>query len=592
MSTSACYAALSTSASRAPERRSTCFASTAWTGVRERLRKGAGKAAMGAVRQFVADQQAASDRHIDLMRQKELETGWPLALLASVCTAVSFSLLIALANRRRREHRAATALLEGVLENAPVGLGLLDNALRVRHMNRALSTMSDRALSAGVGTSIWEVVPQLREALEPRLGLVVDGGRSVANVDIQAGSNLRQDQTRDYQVSFYPLRSTSGRKRIEGAGMVVSDITARKRMERWLRDSEERFRTLTEASTDIVWTTDAEGQFDKPQRSWAAFTGRDPQSLQGSGYLSCVHPDDLLAGRQLWAQALQNKSRFATEHRLQRADGDWRHMAVSVAPILDEDGTVREWVGTHTDITDRIVAGLELAAAKEAAEAANRAKSIFLANMSHELRTPLSAVIGYSEMIEEEMEDAGQTALVGDVGKIKANARHLLSLINDVLDLSKIEANRMDTFAEDVDVAALVSDILSTMEPLAKQKHNRLEAALGADLGLIHTDEVKLRQCLINLLSNAAKFTEDGAITIAVSRETTPDPTSGHDADWLVFGVKDTGIGMTPEQLGRLFERFSQADETTTREVRRHRPGPGHHPRLRAPARRRYRRRE
>ena len=533
--------------------------------VRERLRKGVGKAAMGAVRQYVADQQAAADSRIEALNQHEAETGWPLALIASISTAASFALLVVLANRRRREQRAAAALLEGVLENAPVGLGLLDNALRVRHMNRALSTMSDRALSANVGMSIWAVVPHLRDALESRLGQVVDGGRSVANVDIQAGSNLRQDQTRDYQVSFYPLRSTSGRKRIEGAGMVVSDITARKRMERWLRDSEERFRTLTEASTDIVWTTDAEGRFDKPQQSWAEFTGRDPSSLQGLGYLSCVHPDDLVAGQQLWGQAMQNRSRFATEHRLQRADGEWRHMAVSVAPILDEEGTVREWVGTHTDITDRIVAGRELADAKEAAEAANRAKSVFLANMSHELRTPLSAVIGYSEMIEEEMEDAGQTALITDVGKIKANARHLLSLINDVLDLSKIEANRMDTFAEDVDVSALVLDIVSTTEPLARQKRNRLETELGGNLGAMHTDLVKLRQCLFNLLSNASKFTEDGVITVSVSRETAPDPTSGSAADWLVFGVKDTGIGMTPEQLGRLFERFSQADETTTR---------------------------
>ena len=463
----------------------------------------------------MADAQTAADGRIDRLRDHEAATLWPLGLAAFACLGVSFTLLLVLAARRRREQRAASALLEGVLENAPVGLGLLDTSLRVKHMNRALSTMSDRALSAGVGVSIWEVVPHLREALETRLGQVLDGGRSISNVDIQAGSNLRADQVRDYQVSFYPLRSASGRKRIEGAGMVVSDVTARRRMERWLRDSEERFRTLTEASADIIWTTDAAGEFDKPQRDWTEFTGQDHDALKGYGYFASVHPDDLAATRQTWAEAVETKSRFTTEHRLRRADGAWRHMAASAAPILDDDGCVREWVGMHADITDRKMAELELAAARDAAEAANRAKSVFLANMSHELRTPLSAVIGYSEMIEEEMEDLGQTALITDLGKIKSNARHLLSLINDVLDLSKIEANRMDTFAEDIDVAALMSGTSSRPSSRWRARSaTSLDIELGEGLGVMHTDQVKLRQCLFNLLSNSSKFTEDGRITL------------------------------------------------------------------------------
>ena len=528
---------------------------------RTKVRTGAGKTAMDAVRLFVADAQEAADTRVEAVRAHERVILWPLGLVALASLVCAFALLIVLAGRRRREQRAVSALLEGVLENAPVGLGLLDNALRVRHMNRALSTMSDRALSAGVGVSIWDVVPHMREALETRLHQVVEGGRPVSNVDIQAGSNLRKDQIRDYQVSFYPLRSLSGRQRVEGAGMVVSDVTARRRMERWLRDSEERFRTLTEASADMIWTTNAAGEFEAPQQDWASFTGQDQEALAGRGYLDAVHPDDLPKTVDAWAEAVATRSRFTAEHRLRRADGEWRHMAVSVVPILDEEGALHEWVGMHADITDRKVAELELAAARDAAEAANRAKSVFLANMSHELRTPLSAVIGYSEMIEEEVEDLGQTELLTDLGKIKSNARHLLSLINDVLDLSKIEANRMDTFAEDTDVATLVTDVVSTVEPLARQKRNRVEIELGDDLGHMRTDVVKLRQCLFNLLSNAAKFTEDGRIVLAVDREAG----GAVDGGWLVFRVTDSGIGMSPEQLGRLFERFSQADQTTTR---------------------------
>ncbi|WP_267422523.1 response regulator [Methylobacterium sp. GC_Met_2] len=198
-------------------------------------------------------------------------------------------------------------------------------------------------------------------------------------------------------------------------------------------------------------------------------------------------------------------------------------------------------------------------AAREAAEDANRAKSSFLANMSHELRTPLSAVIGYSEMLEEEAEELGQDSLLKDLGKIKANAKHLLGLINDVLDLSKVEAEKMETYAEDVDVEAFVRDAAGTVDALVGKKGNRLVIDLGDGLGRAHTDATKLRQCLFNLLSNAAKFTEAGTITLRVRRNAIPE------GDRLTFSVEDTGIGMTSDQVERLFQRFVQADGSTTR---------------------------
>ena len=198
--------------------------------------------------------------------------------------------------------------------------------------------------------------------------------------------------------------------------------------------------------------------------------------------------------------------------------------------------------------------------AKLAAEQANAAKSEFLANMSHELRTPLSAVIGYSEMLEEEVEEFGEKTMLEDLGKIKSNAKHLLSLINDVLDLSKVEANKMDLFVEPLEVAVFVRDTAATVDSLVKRKGNGLVVDVLGDAGSMRTDIVKLRQCLFNLLSNAAKFTEGGRITLTVRREAV------FGGDWLTFAVADTGIGMTPEQVDRLFQRFTQADETTTRQ--------------------------
>ncbi|MCJ2015559.1 hybrid sensor histidine kinase/response regulator [Methylobacterium sp. J-076] len=198
-------------------------------------------------------------------------------------------------------------------------------------------------------------------------------------------------------------------------------------------------------------------------------------------------------------------------------------------------------------------------AAREAAEDANRAKSSFLANMSHELRTPLSAVIGYSEMLEEEAEELGQDTLLKDLGKIKSNAKHLLGLINDVLDLSKVEANKMDTFAEDIDVGEFVRDAAGTIDALVAKRGNRLVLDVPEGLGTARTDATKLRQGLFNLLSNAAKFTEGGTVTLRVRRTAEPD------GGGLTFSVEDTGIGMSPEQVERLFQRFVQADGSTTR---------------------------
>jgi signal transduction histidine kinase len=190
-------------------------------------------------------------------------------------------------------------------------------------------------------------------------------------------------------------------------------------------------------------------------------------------------------------------------------------------------------------------------------ELAGQHKSQFLANMSHELRTPLNAIIGYSEILQEDVTDLGQEAIVPDLKKIEGAGRHLLGLINDILDLSKVEAGRMDIFLEDVELTPLLEEVRALIVPLAEKNGNTLELRLAEDLGSIRTDRTKLKQSLLNILSNGSKFTENGRLTLVAERFETDRP-------MVRYSVSDTGIGMTEEQLGRLFQAFSQAEASTT----------------------------
>ena len=254
-----------------------------------------------------------------------------------------------------------------------------------------------------------------------------------------------------------------------------------------------------------------------------------------------------------WRMAIHHNQSAPLE--LQLSDGRW--LSISERPT-DEGGVVC----IYTDITtlkqreaelSRLVDSL--AVARDEAQEANQAKSRFLATMSHELRTPLNAILGIGDMMREEAADAGQADLLDPLGRINRAGRHLLQLVNDVLDLSKIEAGRLEVHPEEVLVRGFVADIETTGRPLATRNANQFVCECPDDIGSLQADPVRLRQVLLNLVGNACKFTERGEVRLSVSRR------NGR----VEFAVSDTGIGITPQQLEKLFTDFTQADASTTR---------------------------
>lgn len=362
------------------------------------------------------------------------------------------------------------------------------------------------------------------------------------------------------------------------------EASERERTQIALRQAEQKYRSIFENAVEGIFQTTPEGHFLSVNPALARIYGyATPEELTSNltniRQQAYVNPQRRDKFMQVMAE-FGEVSGF--ESKVYRVDGSVIWISESARAVCDADGQVLYYEGSVEDISDRKVFESALQLALEAAEAASTAKSAFLANMSHELRTPLNAIIGYSEMLQEETEELGYDELMPDLDKIRTSGRHLLSLINDILDISKIEAGRMDLYFETFDIATLIEEVASTAAPLIEKNGNTLNLHQISNMGTMHGDVTKVQQILLNLLSNAAKFTKNGTITLTASREKIaghsseprPENTSEPAADsqpsiaskeFLVVNCTDTGIGMNPEQLQHIFQPFTQADASTTR---------------------------
>ncbi|MFO7141088.1 PAS domain-containing sensor histidine kinase [Arthrospira sp. PCC 8006] len=349
-------------------------------------------------------------------------------------------------------------------------------------------------------------------------------------------------------------------------GEMFSNTIERRRTEEVLRQTEAKYRSIFENAAEGICQTTPDGRYISANPALARILGYDS-------------PEDLIANltdvsTQLYVKPTRRAEFVAAiakssvisgfESQVYRQDGTTIWISENARAVFDAMGELVCYEGTVEDITEGKRAAEALERAKEAAETANRAKSTFLANMSHELRTPLNAIIGYSEILSEEAEELGYEDIVPDLERIYTAGKNLLTLINDILDISKIEAGRMDLFVEAFDVSGLLESVMGTAQPLMSKNNNTLTVDCPDNIGIMYADVTKVRQILLNLLSNAAKFTTDGKIKIEVSRVSSL-PYSQESGSVVEFKVHDTGIGMSAEQQEQLFQPFTQGDASTTR---------------------------
>jgi ammonium transporter, Amt family len=462
--------------------------------------------------------------------------------------------------------------LFGVAASALAVTALLADALRVLVAGRRRTSApfggAEIGIAAGAATAGVALIAalaggaSLAATLLP-VAVLVALGTVVVDVLRAAAAELRgaaalvdrlREGTRaaDEKLELQQAELDSTRSQLAG------EVLSRQGMLNALQASEGMYRRLMETANDAILLIETESLVVVEGNPAAErLLGYPHQRLEGLPLAFLLHPDDHTELLPIFAERLKDPTPLHQDLSIVREDGERVpvEISASLSPIDDR------WVVQVIirDITERLEAQAALRTAADDAEAASRAKSQFLANMSHELRTPLNAIIGYSEMMIEEVDELEPAAMVPDLRKIHSAGKHLLGLINEILDLSKIEAGKMELFIEEFELPPLLADVASTVATLVEQRGNVLRLEIDPAVRGLRGDVTRVRQILLNLLSNANKFTQAGTVVLAARVE----ELKAHR--WIRLEVTDTGIGMTPDQLARLFQPFTQADSSTTR---------------------------
>ena len=444
--------------------------------------------------------------------------------------------------RDMRELDKARAYAESLIKNAPDPVFVSDLEGKILQANDAVSQLLGFRPDELVEQSLSRLIsPEETREFTAALREVVEKG---VTRNARLNPRTASGEVIPTTLNASALRDPEGR--VIGAIGILRDM-------RELDKARAYAESLIKNAPDPVFVSDLEGKILQANDAVSQLLGFRPDELVEQSLSKFISPEETreftAALREVVAKGVTRDARLNPRS----ASGEVIPTTLNASALRDPEGRVIGAIGILRDMR-------ELDKAREAAEIANRAKSQFLANMSHELRTPLNAIILYGELLQEEAEDLGVEKFIPDLEKICNAGKHLLSLINDVLDLAKIESGKMDLLLETFDVPDMIRDVVTTIQPLTRRNANRLEVHCPDGLGSMHADLTKVRQSLFNILSNACKFTEGGTIRLEVFRQ-------GEDERRFTFRVTDTGIGIGPEDLARLFLPFSQMDPSPTRRV-------------------------
>jgi PAS domain S-box-containing protein len=457
------------------------------------------------------------------------------------------------------EQKASKERIDSILQASPDGICVINTEGVVQMANQSMLKIfgyeSDEVLGNRINMLMHDDVSSEHDHYLER----IVWGREPKLI----GKGSRQVEGRRKDGSSFPLDLSVS---IIGSGKdalfvgILRNITERVAMEKHAKEQAAFQAALLDAVPNPIFVKDMNLIYTAFNRAYEEAFGMRREDYIGKTMLEA---DYIHADREELHQSdgeLIEKGGFTRDqYSAKFADGE-DHEVLSWRRTFDlSDGKPGGMLGILIDISDRKQMEREMEAAKEQAENANKTKSEFLANMSHELRTPMNAIIGYGEMLIEDAEDEGQDDLIPDLDKIVTAGKHLLQLINDVLDISKVEAGHMDMYLEEFDIAEMINNAASTVTTLVEKNNNTLDIQIEENIGTMHADMTKVRQMVFNLVSNAAKFTSDGTVGIQAStmeKEGKP---------FIRLAVTDTGIGIPEDKLDHIFEEFAQADSSTTR---------------------------
>jgi PAS domain S-box-containing protein len=459
-------------------------------------------------------------------------------------------------SRAEQALRESEERFRGTFENAAVGMAHTDLHGRFLRVNQRFCRIVGYPREGLLQKTFQDIThpDDLAASIEPFTALM----RGESPAFGLEKRYLRQDRSPVWVELFVSLQQDAAGNPAYAIA-VVQDISERKRLEEALREGEHRWRSLTEALPQLVWSAAPDGACDYFSRQWTQHTGVPESDLLGWRWLAVLHPDDREPTRKLWTDSVAGRGPYDVEYRVRRSDGVYRWFKTRGVPIRGSEKTIFRWFGTCTDITDAKQAETELRLAKDAAEAANRAKDEFLANVSHEIRTPMNAVLGMTDLALDTALNENQRQYLRTV---KSAADSLLGLLNDLLDFSKIEAGKLELDPADFSLRAAVGDILRALATRAHEKGLELAYHVQPEVpDALVGDAGRLRQVLLNLVGNAIKFTSAGEVVVRV--ETADEPAA--DIVALRFAVSDTGIGIPPDKQERIFRAFEQEDTSTTR---------------------------